>query len=78
MEYVSITPQQFDDLDGLTDWRFALGSVHADFRAGSFPAAAALVSAITEAAERAAHHPDIDIRYPDRVRVEHCPKIQQR
>lgn len=69
MEYVSITPQQFDDLDGLTDWRFALGSVHADFRAGSFPAAAALVSAITEAAERAAHHPDIDIRYPDRVRV---------
>jgi 4a-hydroxytetrahydrobiopterin dehydratase len=43
--------------------------MHADFRAGSFPAAAALVTSIADAAEAAQHHPDIDVRYPDRVRV---------
>ena len=46
-----------------------LGAIRADFVASSFPAAAALVVAIADAAERAAHHPDIDLRYPGRVRV---------
>lgn len=69
MEYVAVTPEEFAAIDGLTDWRFALGAIHADFRAGSFPAAADLVAAIVAAAELAVHHPDIDVRYPDRVRV---------
>ncbi|MCP5030314.1 MAG: pterin-4-alpha-carbinolamine dehydratase [Actinomycetia bacterium] len=54
---------------GLADWRFVLGAIHAGFRAGSFPAAATLVSTIAVAAEEADHHPDVDVRYPDRVRV---------
>lgn len=69
MDYIAVTPDEFAALDGLDDWRFVLGAIRADFRAGSFPAAAGIVSAITEAAEVAVHHPDIDIRYPDRVRV---------
>ena len=69
MDYVAVTAEEFAAIEGLTDWRFVLGAIHADFKAGSFSAAADLVSAITTAAELAVHHPDIDIRYPDRVRV---------
>jgi 4a-hydroxytetrahydrobiopterin dehydratase len=69
VDYTEITADQFAALDGLHDWRFVLGAIHADFRAGSFPAAASLVSAVAEAAEAAVHHPDIDVRYPDRVRI---------
>lgn len=69
MEYTAVTAPEFADLEGLDDWRFLLGAIRADFRAGAFPAAAKLVTAITEAAEAAVHHPDIDVRYPDRVRV---------
>jgi 4a-hydroxytetrahydrobiopterin dehydratase len=69
VDYTEITAEQFAALDGLHDWRFLLGAIHANFRAGSFPAAASLVLAIAEAAEAAVHHPDIDVRYPDRVRV---------
>src|SRR3954454_17631978 len=69
MEYTIVTADQFAALDGLTDWRYLLGSIHADFRAGSFPAAAALSLAIADAAEAAAHPPDVAVRSPDRVRV---------
>jgi 4a-hydroxytetrahydrobiopterin dehydratase len=53
----------------LADWRVLLRRLEATFRAGSFPAASALVAQIAEAAEAADHHPDVDLRYPDRVRV---------
>jgi 4a-hydroxytetrahydrobiopterin dehydratase len=56
----------FTDLD---DWRVLLKSLEATFRAGSFPAASALAAQVAEAAEAADHHPNIDLRYPDRVRV---------
>ena len=69
MEAPPVTATQIAALDGLDDWRFVLGTLRGDFQAGSYPAAAALVVAITEAAEAAVHHPDIDIRYPGRVRV---------
>ncbi len=69
MEYTSLTASEFAALDGLDDWRYLLRSIHATFQAGSFPAAAQLVAAFTEAAERAVHHPDIDVRYPGRVHV---------
>ncbi|MCU1400621.1 MAG: pterin-4-alpha-carbinolamine dehydratase [Acidimicrobiales bacterium] len=69
MEYTALTADEFAALDGLDDWRYVLGAIHASYRAGSFPAAAALSVAIAAAAERAQHHPDIDIRYPDRVHV---------
>ena len=69
MAHTAVSADDFAALDGLGDWRFVLGAIHADFATGSFPAAAALVSAIADAAEAAQHHPDIDVRYPDRVRV---------
>lgn len=69
MDYTSITPEQFSELEGLDDWRFMLGAIHANFRAGSFGAAAALVTQIAAAADELVHHPDIDVRYPDRVHV---------
>ena len=69
MDYTPITPEQFAELGGLDDWRFVLGAIHANFRAGSFGAAAALASTIAAAADEHVHHPDIDIRYPDRVHV---------
>ncbi|CAA9218186.1 MAG: Pterin-4-alpha-carbinolamine dehydratase [uncultured Acidimicrobiales bacterium] len=69
MAYTRVSAAEFAALGELADWRYMLAGLHADFRAGSFPAAASLVAAISEAAEAADHHPDIDVRYPDRVRV---------
>ena len=69
MEYTKVSAPEFAALDGLGDWRVELAAIHAHFRAGSFPAAAALVTAIAAAAETAVHHPDVDVRYPDRVHV---------
>jgi 4a-hydroxytetrahydrobiopterin dehydratase len=65
----SISPAQFDVLDDLDDWRVVLDGLITTYRCGSFPAAAHLATAIAEAAELANHHPDLDIRYPDVVRV---------
>lgn len=69
MEYTSVTSDEFVALPGIDDWRFALGAIHAAFAADSYPSAAELVVAITGAAERHVHHPDIDIRYPGTVYV---------
>ncbi len=69
MEYTSVSPSEFAELTDVDDWRFALSAIHAAFAAGSYPSAAELVVAITEAAERQVHHPDIDIRYPGTVHV---------
>jgi 4a-hydroxytetrahydrobiopterin dehydratase len=49
---------------GLDDWRWLLGVLHARFRTGSFVRGAELVRRITEAAEEADHHPDVDLSYP--------------
>jgi 4a-hydroxytetrahydrobiopterin dehydratase len=64
-----LTPAMFSSHDGLDDWRVLLGRAEAMFRAGSFAAAATLAGHIASAADEANHHPDIDIRYPDRVHV---------
>jgi 4a-hydroxytetrahydrobiopterin dehydratase len=69
MPYTPVTATEFAALEGLADWRVILRTVQATFRCGSFPAATAFATAVAEAAEAAAHHPDLDIRYPDRVRV---------
>lgn len=69
MEYVDVSPSEFATLDLLDDWRYMLGTIRADFDAGGFPAAAELVTKVAAAAEAAAHHPDLDVRYPGRVRV---------
>lgn len=53
----------------LSDWRVLLNRIEAHFRTGSFDAAATFVREIVDAAEAANHHPDLDVRYPDRVHV---------
>jgi len=46
------------------DWRPLLGQLVARFETGDFATGARLVAALTEAAEAADHHPDVDLRYP--------------
>lgn len=70
MEYTRVDPAELAVLEGLDDWRFHLGAIHAEFELDSFPAGAALVSAIADAAEAAGHHPDVSLRYPGVVRVD--------
>ena len=69
MRYTPVSAVEFDQIGGVDEWRFVLGAIRADFVAASFPAAAELLVAITDVAERADHHPDLDMRYPGRVRV---------
>lgn len=45
-------------------WRVVLGRLHATFRTGTFERGLALVQDVAAAAERAGHHPDVDLRYP--------------
>jgi len=56
------------DAAGLADWRWLLGSLHADFATGDFATGLRLVNRIGALAEQANHHPDVDLRYPH-VRV---------
>lgn len=65
----SITADEFAALSGLEDWRYVLGSIHAEFTVTPFAAAARLVAQIGEAADAADHHPSVALRYPGRVRV---------
>ena len=69
MAYTPITPADFSALEDLNDWRVVLGAIRADFTGSSFSAGAALLHRIAEAADAADHHPDLDLRYPGRVRV---------
>jgi 4a-hydroxytetrahydrobiopterin dehydratase len=64
-----LTATEFNQRTDLPDWRQLLGAIETTFRAGDFAKAAALVDQIASAANAANHHPDIDLRYPDRVHV---------
>src|SRR5262245_23219299 len=64
-----VTATQFHALSDLADWRYALGRIEATYRCGSFDRATSLASRIADAAARAGHHPDLDVRYPDRLHV---------
>jgi 4a-hydroxytetrahydrobiopterin dehydratase len=48
---------------GLDDWDVQEGRAHARFLSGSFARGVALVDAIGVLADRADHHPDVDLRY---------------
>lgn len=48
---------------GLDDWRKLAQALHARFRIGDFPAGAAFVKEVADAAEAADHHPDLTLRY---------------
>ena len=65
-----VTPDELLTLDGLDDWRYLLGTIHATFRAGgTFAAAAGFAATVAGLADAADHHPDLDVRYPDVVHV---------
>jgi 4a-hydroxytetrahydrobiopterin dehydratase len=64
-----ITAAEFAQLPGLDDWRYVLGAIHAEFTFRSFTDAAAFIAAVAEAADAAAHHPDLALRASARVRV---------
>ncbi|MDN5790746.1 MAG: 4a-hydroxytetrahydrobiopterin dehydratase [Micrococcales bacterium] len=59
----ALTTQQILDAR-LGDWRRLARALHARFRTGSFTAGLAFVTAITEAAQAANHHPDVTLTYP--------------
>ena len=69
MEYTTVSPERLVELEGLADWRYGVSALNAEFALGSFPAGAALIAAIADAAESAGHHPDVSLRYPGVVRV---------
>jgi 4a-hydroxytetrahydrobiopterin dehydratase len=58
-----LTPRQFHEATGIGDWRVLFTGACTYFRTGSFARGAALVQSITQVAEAANHHPDVDIRY---------------
>jgi 4a-hydroxytetrahydrobiopterin dehydratase len=58
-----ITGQQILDAN-LDDWRKLALALHARFLTGNFVTGLRFVTAITEAAEAANHHPDVTLTYP--------------
>lgn len=62
-----VSATEFNQRAALPDWRYLLGRIEAQFRTGSFDGATQFAHRVAEAANTSDHHPDIDIRYPDRV-----------
>ena len=60
--------QVASQLKNLPDWRIESGELARTFTFKDFVASLAFVNKVGEAAEKAGHHPDIDIRY-NRVRL---------
>jgi 4a-hydroxytetrahydrobiopterin dehydratase len=65
----TISASQWHARTDLPDWRVLQRRIEAGFRAASFGAAATFVGQVAAAADAAGHHPDVDLRYPGRVRV---------
>jgi len=58
-----LTSKQILDA-GLGDWRKLAQALHARFLTRDFVTGLTFVTAVTEAAERANHHPDVTLTYP--------------
>ena len=58
-----ITPRQFQESDGVEDWREVGIGACACFRTKSFAKGLALVAEIGRLAEAMNHHPDVDLQY---------------
>ena len=63
-----LTAQEFG-AEGLGGWRFEDETAVADFACGSFSAAGDFATRVAALCDARNHHADIDIRYPDVVRV---------
>jgi 4a-hydroxytetrahydrobiopterin dehydratase len=65
----ALTPQEANQrITGLPGWQIEAGELVRTFQFKDFREALGFVNRVGEAAEAAAHHPDIDIRY-NRVRL---------
>ncbi|MDQ7992471.1 MAG: 4a-hydroxytetrahydrobiopterin dehydratase [Propionicimonas sp.] len=60
----AITPGQFRDSAGVSDWQPRDDGAHALFQTGSFATGVALVVEIGRLADAADHHPDVGLTYP--------------
>ena len=58
-----LTERQIED-EELTDWRVLFFTLHARFLTGDFKTGLKFVKKIGKAAEKADHHPDINLTYP--------------
>jgi 4a-hydroxytetrahydrobiopterin dehydratase len=58
-----LTSKQIIDA-GLDDWRRLAQALHARFLTGDFVTGLKFVTAVTDAAEQANHHPDVTLTYP--------------
>lgn len=58
-----ITPRQFQESEGVGDWRVLGEGACTFFRTGSFAAGARLVGAISGLPGLDEHHPDVDLRH---------------
>lgn len=65
----TVSAAEFDERTDLPDWRVVLNRIEAVFTGSSFSDGAELVRQVAAAADAADHHPDIDLRYPGRVRI---------
>jgi 4a-hydroxytetrahydrobiopterin dehydratase len=64
-----LTPSEVTEkLASLPEWRLAGKDIERTLTFADFPAAIAFVNRVAEAAEKANHHPDIDIRW-NKVRL---------
>lgn len=59
----AITAEQFHAAEGVEDWQVLRRWACARFLTGSFATGKQLVDAISDLAEAANHHPDVDLRY---------------
>jgi 4a-hydroxytetrahydrobiopterin dehydratase len=58
----TLSPGEIEQ-EGLEDWRILFDALHARFRTDDFGTGLKLVKKIGKAAEKADHHPDIDVSY---------------
>ncbi len=57
------SPEITQGLTAIPDWRLENGALARSFSFADFREAMSFVNSVAEIAERAGHHPDIDIRY---------------
>jgi len=55
--------------EGITGWHVRGGQAFSDVACGSFTAAGELAAAVARACDELDHHAEIDVRYPDVLRV---------
>ena len=70
MEYQAVTPDDIARTDGLEDWSVIDGpAIIAEFIAADYLGGADLARTFAALADEHQHHPDMELRYPGRLRV---------